>query len=107
MTFDPDRATATTWYSGTVHTNPSFDPQRADDPGDLGVVVFDTPVIGITPATIPSAGLLDGLGPKGPSFEVVGYGVSEFSEDPRAAGPRIATGPRPALARSPSRRSTR
>ena len=81
VTFEPVRATATTWYTGTVHTNPAFNPQRADDPGDLGVVVFDTPVIGITPATLPSAGLLDGLGPKGlagTSFEVVGYGVSEF-----------------------------
>ena len=38
--FEPVRAAATTWYTGTVHTNPSFDPQRADDPGDLGVVLY-------------------------------------------------------------------
>jgi hypothetical protein len=35
----------------------------ADDPGDLGVVVFDTLVAAITPATLPAAGLLDALGP--------------------------------------------
>jgi hypothetical protein len=89
VTFDPDRATATTWYTGSVHTNPAFDPQRADDPGDLGVVVFDTPVIGITPATLPAAGLLDDLGPKGlagASFDVVGYGVSEFLGGPNGGG---------------------
>lgn len=89
VTFEPVRATATTWYTGTVHTNPAFDPQRADDPGDLGVVVFDTPVVGITPATLPPAGLLDHLGPQGlagTTFEVVGYGVSEFLGGPNGGG---------------------
>jgi len=31
------------WYTGTVYTNPAYDPRRADDPGDLGVVVLDQP----------------------------------------------------------------
>ena len=89
VTFEPVRATATTWYTGTVHTNPAFDPLRADDPGDLGVVVFDTPVVGITPAALPSAGLLDNLGPQGlarTTFEVVGYGVSEFLSGANGGG---------------------
>ena len=32
-----------TWYTGTVNTNPAYDPRRADDAGDLGVVVPDRP----------------------------------------------------------------
>lgn len=36
VTFEPVAGTASTWYTGTVHTNPAYDPRRADDPGDLG-----------------------------------------------------------------------
>jgi hypothetical protein len=32
-----------TWYTGTVNTNQAYDRRRADDPGDLGVVVPDRP----------------------------------------------------------------
>jgi hypothetical protein len=81
VTFAPSKSTATTWYTGTAYANPAFDPQRADDPGDLGVVVFDSPVTDITPASLPRAGLLDSLkpsGPSGPTFDVVGFGVSAF-----------------------------
>jgi V8-like Glu-specific endopeptidase len=81
VTFEPVRRSATAWYTGRVHTNPAYDPQRADDPGDLGIVVFDTPVTGITPATLPAAGLLDAIDPQrltATTFEVVGYGVSQL-----------------------------
>jgi len=81
VTFEPVASTASTWYTGTVHTNPAYDPQRLDDPGDLGVVVLDQPVAGITPASLPAAGLLDALGPKalsGTTFIVVGYGASSL-----------------------------
>jgi hypothetical protein len=37
------------WYTGTVHTNPNYDPFRIDNPGDIGVVVLDAPVAGIPP----------------------------------------------------------
>ena len=43
VTFEPVAGTASTWYTGTVYTNPAYDPRRADDPGDLGVVVLDRP----------------------------------------------------------------
>ena len=81
VTFDPIRSSTSVWRSGTVHTNPAFDAQRADDPGDLGVVVFDKPVTNIASAKLPRAGLLDALGVRGlksAGFEVVGYGVSRF-----------------------------
>ena len=89
VTFEAVRSTATTWYTGTAHANPNFNPQRADDPGDLGVVVFDTPVPGIRPASLPAAGLLDALGPQrlhGTTFDVVGYGVSSFLGGPNGGG---------------------
>ena len=43
VTFEPVAGTASTWYTGTVYTNPAYDPRRADDPGDLGVVALDRP----------------------------------------------------------------
>lgn len=90
VTFDPVVSNASTWYTGTVHTNPAYDPRRANDPGDLGVVVFDTPVAGITPAELPTEGLLDALGPQGlkdAMFEVVGYGVSRLLGGSNGGGP--------------------
>jgi V8-like Glu-specific endopeptidase len=90
VTFEPVAGTASTWYTGTVHTNPAYDPQRADDPGDLGVVVLDRPVTGITPAALPTAGLLDALGPSQLSdatFTVVGYGASRLLGGSNGGGP--------------------
>lgn len=83
VTFDPVVSHAATWYTGTVHTNPAYDPSISGvsgDPGDLGVIVFDTPVPGITPASLPTEGLLDQLAPKELSstgFTGIGYGISE------------------------------
>jgi hypothetical protein len=81
VTFDPVASDSSTWYTGTVHTNPAYDPTSLTDPGDLGVIVFDTPVPGITPASLPTENLLDQLGPQELSraaFTVVGYGVSRY-----------------------------
>ena len=78
VTFDPVVSSSSVWYTGTAHTNPAYDPQSANDPGDLGVVVLDTPVTGITPASLPSEFLLDELGRQElgeTMFHVVGYGV--------------------------------
>jgi hypothetical protein len=90
VTFQPVASTASTWYTGTVHTNPAYDPQRIDDPGDLGVVVLDRPVLGITPASLPTAGVLDAIGPtrlSGTSFTVVGYGASSLLGGSNGGGP--------------------
>ena len=81
MTFDPVVSQSSSWYTGTIHTNPAYDPTSADDPGDLGVVVFDTPIPGITPALLPTANLLDQIEPNeliDTIFNVVGFGVSEI-----------------------------
>jgi hypothetical protein len=65
VTFDPVASDSGTWYTGTVHTNPAYDPQSADDPGDLGVTVFDARIRGIAPASLPAEGQLAQLGPPG------------------------------------------
>jgi len=80
VTFDPVYSDNATFYTGTVYTNPAFT-QRQDDSGDLGVVVFPAPIPGITPAQLPTEGLLDQLGPQGLQnevFPVVGYGISNL-----------------------------
>ena len=51
------------------------------DPGDFGVIVFSEPVEGITPASLPTLGLLDQLGPQdlhNTVFPTVGYGITRL-----------------------------
>jgi Trypsin len=103
VTFDPVVSASSTWYTGTVHTNPAYDPNRADDPGDLGAVVFDSPIPGITPASLPTQGYLDQMGPKalrGQSYSTIGYGVSALVENP--TGP-----PQPDFSSGGTRKITR
>lgn len=81
VTFDPAVSESSTWHTGTVHTSPAYDPQSADDPQDLGVIVFAAPITGITPALLPTADLLGSMSQKrlqATNFGVVGYGVSEM-----------------------------
>jgi len=90
VTFDPDMFSANAkFYTGRVHTNPLFTGSQ-DDPGDLGVIVFSKPVKRITPASLPTAGLLDQLGPQGLRtvvFTVVGYGVTRLLGGSSGGGP--------------------
>ena len=69
-----------TLIPGTLHPNPAFD-ANAPDPNDVAVITFETPVTGITPAVLPTPGLLDELGAqnglKDQLFTVVGYGVNQ------------------------------
>lgn len=61
-----------------VVTNPNFSPAQSDS-GDIGVLILDRNVRGITPATLPACSLLDGLvaqnGLKTATFTNVGYGL--------------------------------
>lgn len=98
VTFDPVVSDSARFYTGVPHTNPGFFTGSASDPGDIGVVVFPTPIQGITPAPLPPAGLLGQLGPQGlkdQTFTQVGYGVStpligvgQPRPDPSSAGTR-------------------
>jgi Trypsin len=61
-----------------VVTNPNFN-QSQSDSGDIGALILRNSVRGVTPATLPSCGLLDQLaaqnGLKSAVFTPVGYGV--------------------------------
>ncbi len=83
VSFDPDVdpvTSSTKLYEGTMHTNPSY-PGPASDPGDIAVINFAKPIKGITPASLPEAGLFDEMaarnGLRGQKFTAVGYGVHE------------------------------
>ena len=58
VTFAPVFSPSVTMYPGTMHLNPAF-PGSMSDPEDLGVIVLDAPIVGVTPAAMPSLGLLD------------------------------------------------
>jgi secreted trypsin-like serine protease len=61
-----------------VVTNPNFN-QAQSDSGDIGVLILERDVRGVTPASLPACGLLDQLvaqnGLKTATFTNVGYGV--------------------------------
>jgi hypothetical protein len=66
-------------YVGTLHTDPLFSGSTTtSDSHDVAVVTFTKPIKGITPATLPPAGLLDGMATDGAlgsePFTDVGYG---------------------------------
>jgi secreted trypsin-like serine protease len=90
VTFDETYTETSTTYTGTFHAHPDYKPgnnaQSANNP-DIAVVVFDHPIPGITPAQLPSAGLLDAMKAAGTlnqstQFTSVGYGDSEFTNGP-------------------------
>lgn len=93
VTFDPVVTASSVWHEGTVHTNPGYDPTGSgtrDDFGDLGVIVLDEPVTGITPARLPTADYLGRLarGTAQPRFEIAGYGVSRYTGGSDGGGKR-------------------
>src|SRR2546423_1534187 len=61
-----------------VVTNPNYN-QSQSDSGDIGVLILNKNVRGVTPAVLPACGLLDQLvaqnGLKNAVFTAVGYGV--------------------------------
>lgn len=93
VTFDPVVTASSTWYEGTVHTNPGYDPTGSGtrgDFGDLGVIVFDEPVTGIEPARLPTADYLTRfVRVTGRArFEIAGYGVSRYTGAADGGGKR-------------------
>ena len=82
VTFDPVFCSDTpNLYSGTMHLNPLYPGRGASDPEDLGVIVLDAPIVGITPAALPSLGLLNRMFSDGSLtstlFTIVGYGSTD------------------------------
>jgi trypsin len=72
---------------GTSYTHPDFG-KSFPNTADIGVVVLNSPVSGITPALIPEAGFLDDLatrrGLQDTYFTHVGYGVQSVRPRPMA-----------------------
>lgn len=91
VTFDEVVTDSSTWYEGTIHTNPNYDPngqgQRGDF-GDLGVIVFDAPIPGIAPASLPTERYLEHLSDRA-RFEIPGYGVSRYTGGSDGGGKRV------------------
>jgi hypothetical protein len=78
VTFDTAYEIGTsTIYPGTYRVNPNYGHDMADL-NDVAVILLDESIPGITPATLPPEGYLDGLkdnhGLKDQSFVAVGYG---------------------------------
>jgi secreted trypsin-like serine protease len=83
VSFDVDVdpvTTKTKLYLGTLHSHPGYD-QAQSDPKDIAVVTFAKPITGITPASLPEAGVFDSMKAagtlNGQKFTAVGYGVHE------------------------------
>jgi secreted trypsin-like serine protease len=79
VTFDPTISASATYYTGTPVTNPNFlAGNGASDTGDIAVILLDD-APGITPAQLPTAGLLDQLKAshvlRNTRFTAVGYGT--------------------------------
>jgi secreted trypsin-like serine protease len=80
VTFDSSFTASSKLIHGTMHTNPLYN-QRQSDPEDIAVITLDEPVTNVTPAQLPTAGLLDEMKADGTLrdqlFTSVGYGIQE------------------------------
>lgn len=79
VTFDPTISENSTYYTGQWYTNPNYGAgPGASDTGDIAVILLDV-APGITPASLPTAGLLDELKAdhvlNDTLFTAVGYGA--------------------------------
>lgn len=79
VTFDPTISENATYYTGQWYTNPNYGAgPGASDTGDIAVILLDV-APGITPASLPTAGLLDELKAdhvlNDTLFTAVGYGA--------------------------------
>jgi secreted trypsin-like serine protease len=80
VTFDTAYEAGDKVYYGTFEADPLYS-QVQSDPHDIAVVVFDKPIRGIAPATLPEAGSLSDLSGT-QTFTSVGYGAYEVTNEP-------------------------
>ena len=76
VSFDQEFTAQSKLYHGTPFQHPDYTWSQ-NDPHDVAVIVLDQQVRGITPASLPSAGLLSQLSLNGQKFTAVGYGLHE------------------------------
>lgn len=89
VTFDEQYYDTSTVYTGTFRAHPDYKPgtsSASPNVPDIAVVVFAQPIPGITPAQLPSEGLLDQLQAakalQSTGFTAVGYGDTQFTNGP-------------------------
>ena len=80
VTFDTAYEAGDKVYHGTFEADPLYS-QVQSDPHDIAVVVFERPIRGITPATLPAADSLSSLSGT-QTFTSVGYGAYEVTSGP-------------------------
>lgn len=84
VTFDPSVKDATTFYTGHFIAHPAYSPAQ-NDPHDIAVIVFETPIDGIEPAKLPTLNVFNTLKDngllKGTHYTAVGYGGQERNFD--------------------------
>jgi len=78
ISFAPRYQSGDPVLQGTIHANPNHNKSQHDS-ADIAVVVLDEPVSGVTPARLPSPGILDQMKANGSlnqstTFTAVGYG---------------------------------
>jgi secreted trypsin-like serine protease len=76
--YDEDSTSLSGLISGSYVTDPDYGYSGQggnSDPHDLAVVLLDAPAIGITPAQLPPANLLEQLNLPAQTFTAVGYGT--------------------------------
>jgi hypothetical protein len=85
---DPAAVAAAVGVAGVAHSHPAFSAAQSD-PHDISVIQLPAATVAarwtFTPATLPTAGQLDALGPQGldtTAFTVVGYGTQESTRGP-------------------------
>jgi hypothetical protein len=91
VTFDSVADSSATWYTGTIHIDPNWDPRIGIGINDLAVITFASP-LPVTPATLPMEGQLDQLGQARLltySYSVVGYGLTSFTGATNVGGQPI------------------
>jgi secreted trypsin-like serine protease len=85
------------WLSGTAHAHPAYSHLKDKDSwNDVGVVVLDQPVTGITPVQLAPLGYLDQFTPSllhQTLFTAVGYGVDVTRADAGSQKPTPASYP--------------
>ena len=90
VTFDPVYTTDSKVYYGEFIAHPDYKPgsnAQGSRLHDIAVVVFDEPIVGIVPAQLPTAGLLDQMKAdrtlnQSTLFTAVGYGDTEYVNGP-------------------------
>lgn len=74
VSFDSELTATSTLIAGQYVNNPDFGGPQSDT-HDVAVILLDEAPAGITPARLPSAGLLDSLDLRSQRFVAVGYGA--------------------------------